>query len=529
MRKYSITDKSNKLNQTHIERSAVRNISLDSKSMLRFIALLALASLLILISNIWKIGLTTLISNYVISNYVLALLGGSIALWLDHLKYDSNWQNTFAISNILTNLQVNLWFAVNCCLTQFYDLETSTLVVALVLLIKNSLSDGQFSKKNISWVILLGISSLILTGILNNLSAQFTLLIGIAIPVYSLLLILQKFAGSFYSFTFLNPTAKTSKVQMNFSNLERFMLNIPIGIVQWNNERQFVSINPKAADIFQPAVKCECLLGSCVDQLINNQDIVIIPQSEFDQMLGQDIALIRTKQETMDNAKVICKWLETVRFDSKGNICGGMACLENITEQIKTILKIKNHAYYDLVTGLPNRYRLIDEMTRVLSVVQRTKSYCAILFIDLDRFKEVNDQWGHNHGDAVLESFAHRLRTIIRSQETVARLGGDEFVAVIEELGTCKAKAKNHVAQVASKILCMANNDFIIDNKLSRIGCSIGITLFNDPSLNSKDLLKRADHALYRIKRNGRCNFIFDEAITLPSSETSPGKLQFQY
>ena len=102
------------------------------------------------------------------------------------------------------------------------------------------------------------------------------------------------------------------------------------------------------------------------------------------------------------------------------------------------------------MTGLPNRHRLMEELNRVISLAQRTQNFCALLFIDLDHFKEINDSRGHHYGDLALPMFAQRLRKVIRTQETVARLGGDEFVVLLERLGTegettnCPGSRKNN-------------------------------------------------------------------------------------
>lgn len=330
--------------------------------------------------------------------------------------------------------------------------------------------------------------------------------------------------------------AKKSKTEQNLSaakeqlvDLKRFTSTMPMGIVQWDEKRRIVSINPVAAKIFQCSIEEDSVIGVCIDQLITEQQIALVPHTGFDQFLFQIMPNDIAQQTIMEEAKAICKWAELHRHDRKGNTCGGMACFEDITEQIKMILEVKHHAYFDLLTGLPNRYRLAEEMTRVLSSVQRANVYCALLFIDLDHFKAVNDRWGHSHGDAVLIAFSQRLRKVIRSQETVARLGGDEFVAIVEGLGTCKSKAKSYVAQISAKIVATAKKDFVIDNKVSRIGCSIGITLFNDATLSSKDLLGRADHALFRIKRNGRCNYMFDETKAISGNPVPLRELQFQH
>lgn len=521
---YLITDKSRRDPQKGSKYIVTGNGSSSFEGRLASFALLAFAGFLSLLPDTWGI---TLIPET--SMFILSLSGCLMGIWLCHLKNEFKEQDKRCLNGICFDSQAVFWFTVGLFLTRPHGLEISILLIAVASLVNELLLDdhyptGKFDGLLFSLIILI----LLMTSLLNNLSIQLMMSIGMAIFANAQA---QKSKSSCHYVKHLlssiKTTALTSLITTRPTEISRFISNIPIGIVKWNSKRQLVSINPAAARIFQS--ESECLMGAYIDQLITSRHIVLIPQTDFDQLFYKTMPNNSAQQDLMSQAQVICKWHETDRYDRNGKICGGMACLENVTEQVKMILKIKHHAYFDLLTGLPNRYRLAEEMARVLSAVQRTNSYCALLFIDLDRFKEVNDQWGHNHGDAVLEAFAQRLRKIIRSEETVARLGGDEFVAVVEGLGTCKDQAKNHVTHIAAKILGTTKNDFIIGNKVSQIGCSIGITLFNDASLNSRDLLGRADHALYRIKRSGRCDYMFDEITTLPKSEIPLRELQFQH
>ena len=151
----------------------------------------------------------------------------------------------------------------------------------------------------------------------------------------------------------------------------------------------------------------------------------------------------------------------------------------------------------------------MEELNRVISLAQRTKSFCALLFIDLDHFKEINDSRGHHYGDLVLTLFAQRLRKVIRTQETLARLGGDEFVVLLERLGTEGKATRLKIAQVAEKIIDAASEPFVIKGKKFQISCSIGIVFFNDGSSDSNSILEQADQALFMIKREGKSNFYF--------------------
>ena len=514
MDKHLIMDRSCKHNHAVNKYTPTQLEGLNAKWRLFCLGSTALAWLLISLTSIW-----VNVADTVTSSLLLGTLGCFITLWLYGLKGNFSENNTWSLEPIiLLDSKIFCWLTVSLCLFCLLSNPAFQLLICLQLfaslglailannLIQRSNNFNRYPKPKPSWA-----ESCYQT---NQIRAKGSKAKKIKIK---------------------KSKAKKSKtgqninlVKVQLNDLKRFTSTMPMGIVQWDEKRRIVSINPAAAKIFQCSIEENSVIGVCIDQLITKQQIALVPHTGFDQFLFQIMPNDLAQQTIMEEAKIVCKWAELHRHDRKGNTCGGMACFEDITEQIKMILKVKHHAYFDLLTGLPNRYRLAEEMTRVLSSVKRANVYCAVLFIDLDHFKAVNDRWGHSHGDAVLRAFSQRLRKVIRSQETIARLGGDEFVAIVEGLGTCKDKAKSYVAQISAKIVATAKKDFVIDNKVSRIGCSIGITLFNDATLSSKDLLERADHALFKIKRNGRCNYMFDETRAIPGNPVPLRKLQFQ-
>ena len=510
MDNHLIMDRSCKHNHVVNRHTTTKLEGLDAKWHLFRLGSTASVWLLILLTSTWVNAADTLTSSL-----LLGTLGCFITLWLYGLKANFSAQNTRSLEpSILSNSKIFCWLTVSLLLLNPLSNPTFQLLICFQLfaslglailvnkMAKRSDTFSQHSSTKPPWA---------------NLRYRAKQIKAMASKV--------KKSKAKKSNTEQNISA--AKEQLN--DLKRFTSNMPMGIVQWDKKRQIVSINPAAAKIFQCSTEEYSVIGVCIDQLITKQQIALVPHAGFDQFLFQMMPNDIAQQTIMGEAKIICKWTELHRHDRKGSTCGGMACFEDVTDQVKIVLKVKHHAYFDLLTGLPNRYRVAEEMTRVLSSAQRTNVYCALLFIDLDHFKAVNDRWGHSHGDAVLRAFSQRLRKVIRSQETVARLGGDEFVAIVEGLGTCKDKAKSYAAKISAKIVATAKKDFVIGDKVSRIGCSIGITLFNDATLSSKDLLGRADHALYRIKRNGRCNYAFDETKAIPGNPLPLRELQFQH
>ena len=177
--------------------------------------------------------------------------------------------------------------------------------------------------------------------------------------------------------------------------------------------------------------------------------------------------------------------------------------------------KIQELAFFDQLTGLPNRVLLIDRVRQALNANIRNKSYGALLFIDLDNFKTLNDSLGHHMGDMLLKNAAQRISHCVRADDTVARFGGDEFVVLLANLGTQKAKAAALQAEaIGEKILAAFTEVFQLDTYEYPCTPSVGVTLFSPEDRNVDELLKRADLAMYDAKTAGRNGLrFFDPAM----------------
>jgi diguanylate cyclase (GGDEF)-like protein len=171
--------------------------------------------------------------------------------------------------------------------------------------------------------------------------------------------------------------------------------------------------------------------------------------------------------------------------------------------------KIQHLAYYDLLTNLPNRRLLIDRLEHTLAVSARHERHGAVLFIDLDHFKTLNDTKGHNTGDLLLVEVAKRLQTCVREGDTLARLGGDEFVVIIDDLNQDSSQAAIQVEAFCSKIISAINQPYYLDGYLYHSSASIGISMFRNYEITVDELLKRADIAMYQAKSAGRNTLSF--------------------
>jgi diguanylate cyclase (GGDEF)-like protein len=165
---------------------------------------------------------------------------------------------------------------------------------------------------------------------------------------------------------------------------------------------------------------------------------------------------------------------------------------------------LETDAHVDFLTGLPNRKLLMGTLEQVLKEAKLQDSIVAVMFLDLDGFKSVNDSYGHEIGDLLLQNVAQRLTNCIRQSDTVARLGGDEFIILL-----CGTLDIGNVVRIADTIIKKLNKEFFINNIKINIGVSIGISIFPDNTTNPDEMLRMADNAMYEAKHHGKNNYKF--------------------
>ncbi len=192
-------------------------------------------------------------------------------------------------------------------------------------------------------------------------------------------------------------------------------------------------------------------------------------------------------------------------FDDAGRYMGRRVTVRDITEQRRAEEQIRELAYYDPLTRLPNRRLLMDRLGQALVASERNGQYGAIVMLDLDHFKELNDTRGHESGDRLLVEVAARLCAAARVADTVARLGGDEFIVMVEELGRDLETAESEVAQIAEAIRARLAQAYDADGaEPFDVSASLGVTLFRGREVSAEVCIKQADIALYQAKDAGR-------------------------
>jgi len=208
---------------------------------------------------------------------------------------------------------------------------------------------------------------------------------------------------------------------------------------------------------------------------------------------------------TLDNGKEYHVLINITVGESHLDKQQHYVCLiTDITAQKNAEQELRYMANYDHLTGLPNRTLLLDRIEHAMTMVQRDKSEMALLFIDLDRFKQVNDSLGHDYGDMLLKVVTERLKNALRTEDTIARLGGDEFVVLIENYDKTE-----DVARIAQGVIDSLAQPVTLIEHIVTIGASIGIAIYPENAEDSSELLRSADIAMYHAKQNGRNHFQF--------------------
>ena len=272
------------------------------------------------------------------------------------------------------------------------------------------------------------------------------------------------------------------------------------GLIIYNSDKKCIKVNQIAPE----------LLGYTADEMIG--------KSAFDFIADESIELVKRVIKNQDQSPY-----EAIMIRKDGSKFPAMlrgkdiklgdenirvSALMDITDIKLKEAEISQLAYYDSLTSLPNRTLLEDRVTQLIYKTKRTGQYSALMFVDLDHFKIINDTRGHIIGDKILQQCANRLSSITRQYDTVARFGGDEFIILIDTQTSDYSLAVNDISIIADKILHTLKHPFYIDNSEFLLSASIGIALFNS-AISIDELMKRADSAMYHSKDNGRDNYSF--------------------
>ena len=232
------------------------------------------------------------------------------------------------------------------------------------------------------------------------------------------------------------------------------------------------------------------LLSSSPDFRRDQQRLIEDPNSKFSGLVELD-----------DNS--IYEYHSSPQY-ADGETIGRVWSFRNVTLQKQNEALIKHQAFHDALTNLPNRVLLLDRIEHAATFCDRVRDKLAVLFIDLDHFKKVNDTQGHHFGDKLLIEVAQRIKRCLRSHDTLARFGGDEFVVLLE-----KIDSHSMASSLCRRLIDYLKKPFHIETKIFHISCSVGVSVYPQDDTDSRELIRKADLAMYHAKERGRGTFEF--------------------
>ena len=283
--------------------------------------------------------------------------------------------------------------------------------------------------------------------------------------------------------------------------LELHLRQLPVAVISWDNQGHVTEWNPAAERMF----------GYTRDEVIGNPaDTLIESVSDQAEALARNLESQReettpfrivSENRTKSGETVMCEWSIVPLHDASGAISGVITIAENISERERS-RRLEEAAFKDPVTGMPNRRLFDDRLVASVDATRRKSDTFAILYIDLDDFKSINDLYGHHVGDAVLTAVGLRIRVCIRETDLLARLGGDEFGILLSS-----PDGSGYPEEVAERILESLELPLVAADRTFQVRASIGISRFPDDGSDASMLLRKADAAMYRAKEQGKSRY----------------------
>jgi diguanylate cyclase (GGDEF)-like protein/PAS domain S-box-containing protein len=272
--------------------------------------------------------------------------------------------------------------------------------------------------------------------------------------------------------------------------------NTPLAVIEWSAAIEVMRWSPQAEAIF--GWKPEEVLGKKSSQigLVHPESLSTVQALTRELVSGHSPRnRMLARNVTKEGRTIWCQWYNSAVFDEHGRIASILSMAEDVTARVDAEEQLRQAAVHDALTGLPNRNSLAARLEHAIVRVNRSGDRLALLFIDLDRFKKVNDTLGHAAGDEVLRQAAARIRACVREVDTVARLGGDEFVVLLET-----DVRPDTPGIIGERIREAFGAEFDWKGLGVRCGASVGVSLYPDHARDAPALLASADEAMYREK-----------------------------
>lgn len=291
-----------------------------------------------------------------------------------------------------------------------------------------------------------------------------------------------------------------SDESLEIQRLRYALNNVPTYVFMKDTECRFTYVNKKTLELF----------GCAEENVIGYSDSCFFPEAAAKQLREVDLRVLqgeRTQEEFVvthaDGSRTVYWDVKTPIYERAGStvIVGLLGISTDISSRKDLEEKLQKAAFTDALTQLPNRYLLLDRLKQALHSSKRQNSHGALLFLDLNNFKWLNDTHGHQVGDQLLIEVACRLSKAVRDTDTVARLGGDEFVVLLEGLGSDAADAAEYVTLAVEKIHRLLTEEYVLGEIRHHGSASAGITLFLGDKADPEQIIKDADAAMYEAKR----------------------------
>ena len=296
---------------------------------------------------------------------------------------------------------------------------------------------------------------------------------------------------------------RTAELNRQRSHLRALFNSIPDLIWLKDPEGIYLACNPEFERFFGAAEAD--IVGKTDYDFIDKTLADFFRQKDREAMLaGKSSVNEEQLSYACDGHQTIVETIKTPMFNAAGGLVGILGIARDITERKAAEKQIESLAHYDSLTGLPNRRLFLNRLDRALAWRRRTKHEGALLLIDLDNFKTLNDTFGHEVGDLLLRQVADRISACANDGDTVARLGGDEFAVMLEDLGETVEEAAARVIALSDKISAALSQHYIISSQEHRCTASIGAALFGENFDAANELLKRVEIAMYQAKAGGR-------------------------
>jgi diguanylate cyclase (GGDEF)-like protein/PAS domain S-box-containing protein len=296
---------------------------------------------------------------------------------------------------------------------------------------------------------------------------------------------------------------KTAHIRAGEERLNTILNSVDAFIYIKDLELRYQYVNSRVAQLF----------GRSAEQVVGQTDSTFFDELTVARLRTNDLRVIehgeRVEEEEVNRSidGRVTQSFFSVKLplrDSAGRVYALCGISTDMTRRKQAEDAIHQLAFYDPLTGLPNRRLLQDRVQQLLASLSRAPQHAALMFLDVDNFKDINDTLGHDVGDELLHQIAERMRECVRAQDTLARQGGDEFVVMLVNLSTEPGEAARQAQQVAQKLLDRLSQKYQLRGQICRTSVSIGVALIDDPAETREELFKQADMAMYQAKAAGR-------------------------